>query len=239
MNARVAGERCALRRVMKANVSTTGGSKPTLCSRRANPRPSPMRRVPTVSPRPARGQVERRLDVLDLDDGLERHPRALGALGELAPRRVRPAEARVVEDQRSLREALDRHRLEHVVGIGREVEQLVGDRGLDVEAAVVDRQHDQPGLELPVADGVGDLRGVLADQAHAHVGVAGAEVLHEVGEQVVGRVAEGAEGRRPRRQLAHLADGVARRPARRPACAPRAAGTGAPPRSARGRGDRG
>ena len=41
----------------------------------------------------------------------------------------------------------------------------------DVEARVVDRQHDQGGLEVAVADGVGDLGGVLADDADAHARV--------------------------------------------------------------------
>src|SRR5215218_1279947 len=49
---------------------------------------------------PTGGEVERGLDVLDLDLGLERHARALGAVRELAARRVAPAVARVVEDQR-------------------------------------------------------------------------------------------------------------------------------------------
>src|SRR3954449_5259688 len=101
MNARVAGERCALRRVTKANVSVIGGSKPTWWRRRPNGRPSATRRGPIVAPRPPRAaaraaagsdrvaeaaqrEVERRLDVLDLDLRLDRHAGALGALRELA-----------------------------------------------------------------------------------------------------------------------------------------------------------
>src|SRR3954452_18576014 len=130
MNARVAGERCALRRVMNANVSMTGGSKVVLCRGRANVRPRAPWGVPAARERAperhlaradgvaeaARGELERRLDVLDLDLGLERHARALGAVGELAAGGVRPAEARVIEDQRRLREALDRHGLADPLG---------------------------------------------------------------------------------------------------------------------------
>ena len=83
-------------------------------------------------------------------------------------------------------------------------------RRAHVEAAVVDREHDQAALEPAVAHGLGDLGGVLADQPHAHVRVALAEVLDEVGEQVVGRVAERAERRGAALELAHLADRVAR-----------------------------
>ena len=172
-------------------------------------RPSAMRRVPIVSPSPRAARSSAASTYSTSITRLDRDAGALGALRELAARRSRPAEARVVEDQRRLGEPLDRHRLAHALGVGREVQQLVVERRLDVEPAVVDREHDQGGLDLAVADGVGDLGGVLAEQAHAHVGVARAEVLHEVGEQVEGRVAEGAEGRRAGGQLAHLADGLA------------------------------
>src|SRR3954449_10230928 len=53
---------------------------------------------------PAQREIERGLDVLDLDLRLDRHARALGALGKLAASRVVGAEARVVEDQRRVGE---------------------------------------------------------------------------------------------------------------------------------------
>ena len=87
------------------------------------------------------------------------------------------APARVVEDQRrSASRSI-------VIGsrarsrLGRHVQQLLAHRGPDVEPAVVDRERHEPGLELSLADRVGDLGGVLADHAHAHRGMPRAELL--------------------------------------------------------------
>jgi len=52
-----------------------------------------------------------------------------------------------------------------------------------VEPAVVHRERHQAGLEMPVADVVGDLGRVLPDRAHADVRVALAEVLDQAREQ--------------------------------------------------------
>jgi hypothetical protein len=153
---------------------------------------------------PAQGQIERRVDVLHLDHGLDRDARALRALRDLPARRILGAEARVVEDQRRVGEPLDRHRLLDALGVLGEVQQLLVDRRRDVEPAIVDREHDQPALDAPVADRVGDLGRVLAEQADAHARVALAEVLDEVGQQVIGRLPERAEGRRAGLQLTHF-----------------------------------
>ena len=60
---------------------------------------------------PARGELERRGQVLDLDRRLDPHAGLLRALAQLAAHRVVGAPARVVEDQRRLGERLDRDRL--------------------------------------------------------------------------------------------------------------------------------
>ena len=73
---------------------------------------------------------------------------------------------------------------------------------------VLDRERDQPGLEPPVADGVGDLDRVLAHDADAHPRMALAEVLDQPAEQVVMRGAERAEGDGAALQGADLADGL-------------------------------
>ena len=52
MNARVAGDRWALRRVMNANVSYSGGSNGTVARRRLSPRETMIERGATVSPSP-------------------------------------------------------------------------------------------------------------------------------------------------------------------------------------------
>src|SRR3954465_14773089 len=149
MNARVAGERCALRRVMNANVSTTGGSKVVLCRRRAKPRPSATRRGPSgargvriVSPRPRAARSSAASTYSTSISGSSVTParwarsaswRRVGAFqpkGGPGGGGV-PAEAGVVEDQGRLREALDRHGLAHALGVGGEVEELVVDGGLD------------------------------------------------------------------------------------------------------------
>ena len=130
MNARVAGERWALRRVMKANVSTTGGSKPTLCRRRAKPRAerdrgasrscrrgrarrgrAPPRRTrprsPARSSRPRAGRARR------AGGASGRPSRSARRRGSAAPRRAaRSSSARL-----------------HALGVRGEVEQLVVDRG--------------------------------------------------------------------------------------------------------------
>src|SRR3954447_12620730 len=138
MNARVAGERCALRRVTKANVSVIGGSKPTWWRRRPNGRPSATRRVPIVSPRPrsARASAASTYSTSICGSIVTPPPRARpasrrrgggggGELGKLAASRVVGAEPRVVEDQRRVGEPLDRHRLLHALGVLGEVEELV------------------------------------------------------------------------------------------------------------------
>ena len=61
---------------------------------------------------------------------------------------------------------------------------------------VVDREHDEPGLERRVAHLVGHLGRVQADEPEPHVGVAAAEVGGEVGDQVGGGGAEHPEAER-------------------------------------------
>ena len=207
MNSRVAGERCALRRVMKANVSYSGGSNGTPAERAARARASAMiARGATVSPSPRAARSSAAVDVLDLDLRLELHAGALGALAELAARRVVGAPAGVVEDQRRRRRAA-----RCVIGsrgrarLGADVEELLLHGRAHVEAAVVDRQRDQAGLELAVAHGVGHLGGVLADDAHADVGWRARKSCDQVAEQVVVGAAERAEGDGPAREVAHLA----------------------------------
>ncbi len=95
-----------------------------------------------------------------------------------------------------------------MVGVGGDVELLLAHRRTHVEPAVVDRERDEPRLEVALAHGVGHLGRVLAQHAHADLRVALAELLDEAGEQVVVRRAEGAEGDRARAQVADLADGV-------------------------------
>ena len=121
-------------------------------------------------PQAARREVDRRLDVLDVDLGLERDAGALSQLGEVAPGRVLDAVARVGEDERRLRERLDRHRPAHPGRDRADVDELVLHDRLDVEAAVVDGQDHHAGLELAVAHRLDDLAGVLADDAHPHPG---------------------------------------------------------------------
>ena len=170
MNSRVAGDRWALRRVMKANVSYSGGSNGTPPSLRARPRERIICCERDGVAEPAGGQLQRGGHVLDLDLRLDLHARLLRALAQLAAHRVVGAEARVEEDQRRVGEALDRHRLAQPLGVGAHVQQLLAHRRLHVEPAVVDRERDEAGLELAVAHRVGHLGGVLADRPHAHCG---------------------------------------------------------------------
>ena len=127
----------------------------------------------------AGGELQRGGDVLDLDLRLELHPGRLRALAQLAAHRVVGAPARVVEDQRRVGESLDRHRRAQAFGIDADVEHFLAHRGPDVEAAVVDRQCDEAGLDVAVADLVRDLGRVLADRPHAHVRMLLAEVLDQ------------------------------------------------------------
>ena len=99
--------------------------------------------------------------------------------------------------------------LRGALGVGGGVEDLVADHGLDVQALVVDRQHREAGFQRALADRVGDLDGVLADQADADERVAGVHL------QLRGRwagvevgVAGQAEGGDPAAQGAVGADGV-------------------------------
>ena len=92
--------------------------------------------------------------------------------------------------------------------VGGEVEHPLARGDAHVEARVVDREDDQAGLELAVADGVGDLGAVLADDADPDAGVLGGEVLDEPAGQVVVGAGERAERDRPAGHLAHLADGL-------------------------------
>ena len=137
-------------------------------------------------------ELQRGLHVLDLDPGLDHHARLLSPRGELAPGRIVEAVADVVEDQRRRGHLGDRHRtLPRLAG---HIDDLVTEQGLDVEQRVVDGQHDQAGLELAVLHGAGDVERVLPAQAQAHIGMCGAETGGEVGDPVVGGVAERAHG---------------------------------------------
>jgi hypothetical protein len=60
-----------------------------------------------------------------------------------------------------------------------DVEDLVADDRADVEAVVVDRQHDDGRLELAAADALGGDRRVAPDEADGHVRVPG-EVAREI-----------------------------------------------------------
>jgi hypothetical protein len=102
------------------------------------------------------------------------------------------------------------HRALQARGLGRDVEHLVAHRRANLEAAVVDRQHDEARLEHAVADRLDGLGRVLADDPHPHLGVAAPEVLDEIGAEVRARGAERAERRGARAQLADGADRRAR-----------------------------
>src|SRR4051795_9171124 len=149
MNSRVPGDRWALRRVMNAKVSISGGSKPMVPSRREKPRTSITERVETVSPilraasssaavtystsicgsiaTPAlwaRSRSWRRAGATAAQRAAEgvagRPAGALGALAQRAARGVDGRPASVVEDQRRLGEAFDGHRLLEAGGVGRD-----------------------------------------------------------------------------------------------------------------------
>jgi hypothetical protein len=79
-------------------------------------------------------------------------------------------------------------------------------------AVVVDRQRDQARLQAPGADRVGELAGVLPDDAHGHLRVAPREVLDEPREQQVVGGAERSQRRRAAGQRAgapHRVGGLA------------------------------
>ena len=212
-NSREAGDSGAFARATKANVVVERVSErrpaQALGHAPAHGEQDPARddRVP----QPARGELQGRLDVLDVDLRLDGDADALGKLGELAAHGVLRAVARVGQDERHARERLDRDRRRTRAGIGRGVEDLLAHDRLDVESAVVDRQRDHPGLELARADGLDDLRGVQADDAHAHARMAAAELGDEVDPRVVARRAPRPEGGRAAAQLAHGDHRVARR----------------------------
>jgi hypothetical protein len=212
MSSRVAGERRAPVREMKANASYSGGSKGTHPSRAGTRRrkrvqhPARDERVAEAAP----GQLERGLHVLHLDLRLDGHACALGPLGELATGRVLGAVGRVWEDQRRAGQALDRHRAAHARGLRAGEDELVAHDRADVEALVVDRQDDDARLEAPGADLLGDLGRVEADEPHADLGVLAPEVRDDLRGGVVARRAEGAERGRAAAQAPDRHDGVAR-----------------------------
>ena len=173
MNARVAGERWALRRVMKANVSYSGGSKRGACRAGGVAARSSIERGATVSPRPRAARSSAAVRYSTSICGSIVTPACWAR--SRSWRRVGSSRgpAGVVEDQRRLGEPLDRHRLAHAArGRRRRRAAPRSHAGAHVEPAVLDRQDDQAGLELAVAHGVGDLGGVLADRAHADLRVA-------------------------------------------------------------------
>ena len=95
-------------------------------------------------------------------------------------------------------------------GLPADDDELLEPRDADVEAGVVDREHDEAGLELRLAHLLGHLRRVEADEPEPHVGVAAPEVGGEVGDQVGRGGAEHPEAERAAAQVAHLGDRVAR-----------------------------
>ena len=113
----------------------------------------------------ARRELERRAEVLDLDDRLDRDAGLLGARGELEARRIVGRVAGVGQDQRPPRELPRADRPPHAMRLRADVEHLVAQGGLHHEPFGLDRQHDQPGLEPARAHVVGDGRGVEADDA--------------------------------------------------------------------------
>ena len=132
----------------------------------------------------AGGELERGVGVLDLDAWPDRDSGALGAFGELTPRRVlvAPAGLGQHEDgrQRSARWSRRRRAGRDRAGVD---DLELGDRGADFEPFVVDRQRDQAGFEASRAHRVDELDGVLADDAHGDVWMAAHEVLDEPGKE--------------------------------------------------------
>ena len=179
-----------------------------------------------------RDELQRDVLELDLDLGLQAEAERLRTLGELPADRVVVGRLGVVEDQGRRREPLDRGGLARALGIGADVDDLVADDRADVELVVVDRQHDQPGLELPAPDAVGDRRRVVADQPHRHVRMPAQERDHELVDTPRRRAAEDADRDRAGLQLVELGRRCRPRPRRRAGCAWRARRTRGRPRSA-------
>ena len=156
---------------------------------------------------PARHEAQGDLDQLDLDARAQPDGVGLGALGELPADRVVLGRFGVVEDQRRGDELLDRRGPPGALGHGGDVEHLVAHDRPDVEPLVVDREHDDGGLELAAADAVGGHRRVAADEPHGHVRVALEERRDERLEAPdASGGAEGAQRHRAalqRRELAH------------------------------------
>ena len=134
--------------------------------------------------------------MLDLDQRLDRHPGGLGTLGEEPPARIGVHVARVRQHDRALGQIGDADRAPQPMLVCAQVEHLVAHHGAHVEALVVDRQHDEPGLEPAGSHIFGDRRRVEAGEPDADAGIALGEVLGEVCEQVV-------DGRRERPERGH------------------------------------
>jgi hypothetical protein len=217
MSSCAAGESRAPRRETNASVSCSGsanGCQPS-ASGTCPSSASRMPRETTVSAWASPAKREGRLEVLDLHLGDERATGALGGLVELAAGRVLAAEGGVGEDERPRGEALHGDRPLQGVRVGGAEDELVLHDRPHVEAPVVDRQRDHPRLEVAVADVVGDLRGVLADEPDPHPRVARPELRDDRRAGVEARAAPGPERDDALAQLALGGDGLARRGDRR------------------------
>ena len=92
--------------------------------------------------------------------------------------------------------------------VGRRVQHLVTEQGLDLQTRLLDGQDEQPGLDLARGDGFGDERGVQADQPHFDLRMTTVESLHEVGQVVVRGVAQHPERARAAFQRVDRGDGL-------------------------------
>jgi hypothetical protein len=176
-------------------------------SRRPRLRITPAReqRVPQA----ARGELDRHLDVLHVDVGLEDDALALGHLRELPARGVLRAVGGVEQDEPRPGEVVHGPRAVEQRGIRGGEDDLVAHDRPHVQPAVVHGQGDHPHLELALADLLGHVGGVQPDEAHANPGELAAEVRHDLRAGVEAGGAPRAERRRAAAQPAHLGDRVA------------------------------
>ena len=103
---------------------------------------------PTVSPSPRAARSSAAVMYSTSICGSSRTPAVLRALAQTGTRRVDRSPSARRQDQRRLGERLDRHRLDHPLGVGGHVEQLLARRTGWTSSPRSSTGRTQPGLEL-------------------------------------------------------------------------------------------
>lgn len=100
----------------------------------------------------------------------------------------------VIENQRGLEQAGETHSRPRTFEVGADQQHLIAEQRLHLEPAVVDRQDDNPHLEVSAADRRRNVGRVLTRQPQPRVGIGRPEPGGQLGDSVVGRAAKHPDG---------------------------------------------